>query len=72
LAGLILGFLICWVQDRFGLVSLGITSSVVDAYPVKMEWTDFLYTSLSVIVITMLASYRPARIAANVNTTQHL
>ncbi|WP_162416472.1 FtsX-like permease family protein [Cyclobacterium roseum] len=72
LAGLILGFLICWVQDRFGLVSLGITSSVVDAYPVKMQWTDFLYTSLSVIVITMLASYRPARIAAKVNTTQHL
>ncbi|WP_154853837.1 FtsX-like permease family protein [Cyclobacterium xiamenense] len=71
-AGLLLGFLICWIQDRFGLVSLGVTSSIVDAYPVKMQWTDFLYTSLSVIIITLLASYRPALIASKVSTTRHL
>jgi lipoprotein-releasing system permease protein len=72
LVGLVLGFLICWVQDNYGLVSLGVTSSVIDAYPVKMQWTDFLYTSLSVVIITMLASYRPALIASRVKTTLHL
>ncbi|WP_460515504.1 FtsX-like permease family protein [Cyclobacterium sediminis] len=72
LVGLVLGFLICWVQDNYGLVSLGVTSSVVDAYPVKMQWTDFLYTSVSVVVITMIASYRPALIASKVKTTLHL
>src|SRR5690606_30661703 len=70
--GLFLGFLICWIQDNFGLVSLGVTSSIVESYPVKMMWTDFLYTSISVVVITLLASYRPAIIASRVKTVDHL
>jgi lipoprotein-releasing system permease protein len=70
--GLFLGFVICWVQDTYGLVSLGVTSSIVESYPVKMKLNDFLYTSLSVIVITLLASYRPALIASKVKTTLHL
>lgn len=70
--GLFLGFAICWIQDTFGLVSLGVTSSIVESYPVKMQWTDFLYTSLSVVVITFLASYRPAIIASRVKTVDHL
>jgi lipoprotein-releasing system permease protein len=64
--GLVLGFLVCWVQDTFGLVSLGIASSLVDNYPVKMIWTDFLWTSVAVVAITFLASYRPALIASKV------
>ncbi|QDH78859.1 ABC transporter permease [Echinicola soli] len=72
IVGLVLGFLVCWLQDRFGLVSLGVASSVVDSYPVKMIWTDFLWTSLSLIVITFFAAYRPASIAAKVNTVEHL
>jgi lipoprotein-releasing system permease protein len=70
--GLLLGFTICWVQDTFGLVSLGVTSSIVESYPVKMQVSDFLFTSLSVVVITLLASYRPALIASRVKTTDHL
>jgi lipoprotein-releasing system permease protein len=71
-AGLVIGFIICWLQDNFGLVSLGVTSSIVESYPVKMIWTDFLYTCISVIAITSLASYRPALIAARVKTVDHL
>lgn len=70
--GLALGFAVCWLQDNYGLVSLGVTSSIVDSYPVKMVWTDFLYTSISVVVITLLASYRPAVIASRVRTVDHL
>jgi len=70
--GLFLGFLIVWLQDNYGLVSLGVASSIVDSYPVKMVWTDFLFTSLSVIGITLLASYRPASIASSVKTIDHL
>ncbi len=70
--GLILGFAICWLQDNYGLVSLGVTSSIVESYPVKMLWTDFLFTSLSVVIITLLASYRPAIIASRVKTVDHL
>ncbi|MCH7401479.1 FtsX-like permease family protein [Belliella kenyensis] len=64
--GLFLGFFVCWVQDSYGLVTLGISSSVIDSYPVKMIWTDFLWTSIAVISITFIASYRPAVIASKV------
>ncbi len=70
--GLVLGFGFCWLQDQYGLISLGVASSVVENYPVKMIWTDFLCTSISVVVITFLAAYRPAAIAAKVKTVEHL
>jgi lipoprotein-releasing system permease protein len=70
--GLVLGFLISLVQEKFGLVSLGISSAVIDAYPVKIFWTDFVWISLAVIGITLLASYRPAWIASKVDTVKEL
>ncbi|GGZ35190.1 membrane protein [Echinicola pacifica] len=70
--GLVLGFAICWVQEKYGLISLGVSSSVVDSYPIKMIWTDFLWTAISLVFITLLASYRPASIASRVNTIEHL
>jgi len=70
--GLILGYLIVVAQDSFGLVSLGISSAVVDAYPVRIVWSDFAWISLSVISITLLASWRPAIIASRVETVTEL
>jgi lipoprotein-releasing system permease protein len=64
LIGLVLGYGICWAQDTFGLVSLGISSSIIENYPVKMIWTDFLWISVAVVGITYLASFRPAYIAS--------
>ena len=62
--GLILGVAICWLQQTYGLVSMGMVSSLVDAYPVKMEWPDFVITALTVILVTILVSYLPAKRAA--------
>lgn len=70
--GLILGYLIVLAQETFGLVSLGISSAVVDAYPVRIVWSDFVWISLSVISITLLASWRPAIIASRVETVTEL
>lgn len=70
--GLALGYFVCWMQEIFGLVSLGISSAVVDAYPIKIIWTDFLWISLAVIAITMVASWRPAWIASQVDTVKEL
>lgn len=67
--GLVLGFVIVWLQDTVGLVSMGIDSSIIENYPVKIVWTDFLWTSVSVILITLLASYRPALLASKVKST---
>lgn len=70
--GLVLGYLIVLAQDTFGLVSLGISSAVVDAYPVRIVLTDFIWISIAVISITLLASWRPAIIASQVDTVREL
>jgi lipoprotein-releasing system permease protein len=61
IVGLVLGVIICWLQQTYGLVSMGMVSSLVDAYPVKMEWPDFVITALSVIAVTITVSYLPAK-----------
>ena len=70
--GLTVGFLICWVQQTFGVVSMGMQTAIIDAYPVKMELSDFLYTALSISVIALLATYRPAVIAARTQVKDFL
>lgn len=64
LVGLLGGVAICWLQIRYGFVSMGMTTSLVDAYPVKLIWGDILYTGVIVVMITMVVSYIPARRAA--------
>ena len=72
LTGLAMGFLICWAQQTFGIVSMGMQTAIIDAYPVKMELNDFIYTALSIIVIALLATYRPAIIAARTEVKDFL
>ena len=52
--GLVLGFVICFVQQRFGIIKMG-DNFVVSAFPVAMRWVDFLATFLMVITISNLA-----------------
>ncbi len=37
LTGLVVGFLVCWVQQTFGVISMGMQTAIINAYPVKME-----------------------------------
>ncbi|MCK5210166.1 MAG: ABC transporter permease, partial [Cyclobacteriaceae bacterium] len=53
--GLFLGLVICLIQQNFGIVSMGMQTAIIDAYPIKMQFPDFLYTGLSIITITILA-----------------
>jgi lipoprotein-releasing system permease protein len=70
--GLVLGYAVCWIQQTFGLVLLGISSAVVDSYPVEIVLSDFVWISSAVITITLVASWRPAFIASQVDTTLEL
>jgi lipoprotein-releasing system permease protein len=63
LFGLVLGYIICWLQQEVGLIGMGLKTSVVSFYPVKIEWQDFAATSLVIVLITILASLRPAVMA---------
>ena len=61
-AGLFLGYLICLAQIKFGIIRLGEANAfVVPFYPVKMEFTDFVYVFLTVIVIGWAAAWFPVR-----------
>ena len=72
LLGLFLGGLICWLQQTYGIISMGMETSVLENYPVKMQLSDFIYTSLSLVVITLIISYRPAVIATRYNSVENL
>jgi lipoprotein-releasing system permease protein len=71
-SGLLLGYGICVAQQQFGFVKLGISSAVVDSYPVKLFWTDFAAICLTVVLITVLSSYIPARNAVKVEVSAEL
>jgi lipoprotein-releasing system permease protein len=62
--GLLLGGLVCYLQEQHGIIKMGIESSFIDSYPIKMKFSDFLFTAISIIFITLLASYLPAKRAA--------
>lgn len=61
IVGLFLGFSLAWMQENFGIIKMGIPNGLVDAYPIEMKWSDFLYTAILVILITLMASIFPAR-----------
>lgn len=62
--GLLLGLLLCYLQQRFGLIELGTTAGLVNAYPVAVRTNDILVTGGIVIVVTVLTSWFPAQRAA--------
>jgi lipoprotein-releasing system permease protein len=70
--GLILGFILVLLQQEFGIISMGMQTSVVNYYPVKMEFMDFVWTSLCIIIITLAASIRPAVVATKYNSLKYI
>jgi lipoprotein-releasing system permease protein len=72
IVGLALGMSICWLQQTFGLVSMGMATSVVDSYPVKMQSSDILLTSMAIIIITIAVSIRPALNASRIDVRENL
>jgi lipoprotein-releasing system permease protein len=70
--GISLGIGLCLLQQHYGFVSIGTETSVVDAYPVRLRVSDVLVTTASVILITLLASIRPALSASKMEITEHI
>ena len=70
--GLTVGALIVWMQQQFGFVSMGMESSIVEGYPVKMVLRDFIYVFVIMSTITFLISYRPALLASRFASVQNL
>ncbi|HOW31616.1 MAG TPA: ABC transporter permease [Bacteroidales bacterium] len=61
IAGIALGALICWLQQHYGIVKLqgGSGAFIIDAYPVKMKFTDFIWVFITVFLIGFAATWYP-------------
>lgn len=61
--GMLLAVLIAWAQIYFHLIPLQ-GSFIIDYFPVKLRWVDFLLVGATVFGIALIASWLPARKAA--------
>lgn len=69
--GLLLGLVIIVLQQKFGLVKMGLQTSVINYYPVELQFEDFIFTAGSIILITFFASIRPAIMASKFSQIVH-
>ena len=61
--GILVGLLLCWLQQQFGFVRLGSSegSFVVDAYPVSVHPWDIVLIFFTVIAVGYLSVWYPVR-----------
>jgi len=59
-AGLVIGLVICLIQEHFGILKLGSgTEYVVSAYPVAVQGADILIIAAVVLALGAVAAYIP-------------
>ena len=61
--GIIVGLLLCWLQQTFGIIGLGSSagSFIVDAYPVSVHMTDVVLVFITVLIVGFLSVWYPVR-----------
>jgi lipoprotein-releasing system permease protein len=70
--GLALGGFFCWLQLNYGVISMGMETSITQGYPVQVKITDFFYALLVVTIITFLISAYPAKLASGFAAVRNL
>ena len=63
--GIVLSFIIGWMQVKFKLIKLQGSTFLIDHYPIKFLPQDVLLVFITVIVIALTASWFPSRKAAS-------
>ena len=61
--GILVGLLLCWLQQVYGLVSLGRSSGsfIVDAYPVSVHPEDIIIIFITVLAVGFASVWSPVR-----------
>ncbi len=67
--GIFLAIVICLLQLKYKWIPLAGGSFLIDYFPVKLLWTDFVLVSFTVFIITFIASWLPALKAAKQTLT---
>jgi lipoprotein-releasing system permease protein len=61
IAGVILGFIICWIQQTYGVIRLNTSTLIMESYPVVMKLRDFIIIPATVLLIGFWAAWYPVR-----------
>ena len=61
--GILLGLLLCWIQQEFGIIALGSQAGafIINAYPVSVHPEDILLIFVTVLAVGFLAVWYPVR-----------
>ena len=62
LVGLVLGIILCLLQQQFGFIGLGDGQFVVSAYPVRVQFTDIILVLASVLFVSAISVWLPIRL----------
>lgn len=57
--GTILGVSLAWLQQNFGFVKMT-ANSLIESYPIRMDWKDFMFSFATIFVVSLLIAYFPA------------
>ena len=59
--GIVIGLLLCWAQQQFGLVALGSSSGafIINAYPVSVHPEDIILIFVTVLLVGFLSVWYP-------------
>ena len=63
--GMLLAFGICILQIKYKLIKLEGGTFIIDYYPVKMIPQDFILVTVTILIIAVIASWIPAKKAAD-------
>lgn len=60
-AGILLGFIVCWLQQRYGFIKLNSDSLIMNSYPIVLKLKDFIIVPATVLLIGYWAAWYPVR-----------
>ena len=63
--GVITGLIFAFIQQSYGIISLGSDNFVVASYPILIKLTDVFLVSITVLLIGLIASWYPAKLLSN-------
>ena len=70
LLGVIIGYIICYLQIEYNLYPLNPAQYKVDSLPLEIRISDFFFISGAAMLLSFFASLYPAKRAAKVNAIE--
>ena len=68
--GSVFGYLLCWIQKSFNIISLPSEIYFISSLPVDMRPLDFILVASAAMLLTFLATVYPARRAAQLSPVE--